>query len=291
MSDELNPTAVMGEGMRRTGSWLAAACGVLAAIGATPMPASGAGSESSGDGVLFPPATAVYPGTRAFSWTVRVPLLTIEQRLFVFKAPEGIARPQRWDYEGPAVRTERRKIGTYPEFSCKYVDWTVSNECRTVWRGVYADLPVVVMRPQHVVLDVPDWRWKTQTLPIAVPRWTWKEERWTISVPVVVTDPMDDPRGPRPDGTAAEAEIARAQSMLDAEQGAALAAFDDGLRTLDQSVAAVEARDADPRRLEASNGGTLDLVATRTALSDERAATLLHFRRIRIELDAATQAE
>ena len=92
------------------------------------------------------------------------------------------------------MRTERRKIGSYPEFSCKYIDWTVSNECRTVWRGVYADLPVIVMRPQHLGFDIPDWRWKTQLLPIGVVRWTWKEERWTVSVPVFVTDPNDDSR-------------------------------------------------------------------------------------------------
>ena len=94
------------------------------------------------------------------------------------------------------MRTEHRKIGTYPEFSCKYVDWGVSNECRTVWRGIYADLPVIVIRPQHLGFDIPDWRWKTQLLPIGVVRWTWKEERWTVSVPVIVTDPNDDAARP-----------------------------------------------------------------------------------------------
>ena len=180
--------------MQRTAwRWAAAWC-ALVSVGSVPMAAQGAGSEGSGDGVLFPPAPTVYPGTREFQWTIRVPLLTIEQREFVFKAPTGITRPARWDYEGPAVRTERRKIGTYPEFTCKYLDWTVSNECRTVWRGVYADLPVIVMRPQHLVFDVPDWRWKSQMFPIGVVRWTWKEERWTVSVPVIVTDPNDDSR-------------------------------------------------------------------------------------------------
>jgi hypothetical protein len=180
--------------MQRMGWGLAAAWCALVSIGAMPIAARGAGSEGSGEGAQFPPVTAVYPGTREFHWTMRVPLLTIEQREFVFSAPTGITRPQRWDYEGPAVRTERRKIATYPEFSCKYVDWTVSNECRTVWRGIYADLPVVVMRPQHLVFDVPDWRWKTQSLPISVPRWTGKEERWTVSVPLLVPEPINNSR-------------------------------------------------------------------------------------------------
>ncbi|MGH8799279.1 MAG: hypothetical protein ACREX7_03475 [Casimicrobiaceae bacterium] len=290
MSHDIGGSDVMEAPMRRTGWWLATVCGA-AAIGATPLPAHGAGSEGSGDRVLFPAATTVYPGTREFRWTVRVPLLTIEQREFIFRAPEGIMRSQRWDYEGPAVRTVRRKIGTYPEFSCKYVDWTVSNECRTVWRAIYADLPVVVMRPQHVVFDVPDWRWKTQVLPVAVPRWTWKDERWTVSVPVLVGAASDDRRDAPADTAAVEADMARTRAMLDAKQAKALAAFDEGLRALDQAIAAVESRQADPRRLEASDGAALDLVVSRTALRGERAAAVAQFRRMRAELDAAARVD
>jgi hypothetical protein len=263
-----------------------AICALFSALTWTAT-ACAAGSEGSGDGVLFPPAPAAYPGTREFQWTIRVPLLTIEQREFVFKAPTALTRPQRWDYEGPAVRTERRKIGTYPEFSCKYIDWTVSNECRTVWRGVYADLPVIVMRPQHLVFDMPDWRWKTQLLPIGVVRWTWKEERWTVSVPVIVTEPIDAPRASIADQAVAAADLERARSTLAAKRAAALGVLDEGLRTLDRSIAAVEANGADPRRIETDDGKTLDLVATRSALRDERADALSRFERIGSELDAA----
>lgn len=274
--------------MQRTAWRCAAAWCALTAIGGVSMAAQGAGSEGSGDGVLFPPAPAVYSGTREFQWTIRVPLLTIEQREFAFKAPTGITRPGRWDYEGPVVRTERRKIGTYPEFSCKYIDWTVSNECRTVWRGVYADLPVVVMRPQHLAFDVPDWRWKTQLLPVGVVRWTWKEERWTLSVPVIVTDPIDDSRASAPDKTmVSSVGVERARSALAAKEAAALAVLDDGLYALDRSIAAVEAYGADPRRIETGDGSTLDLIATRVALRDERADAERRFRRIGSELDAA----
>ena len=251
------------------------------------MQVRAAGSEGSGDGVLIPPPPAVYSGTREFRWTVRVPLLTIEQREFVFRAPTGMTRPQRWDYEGPAVRSERRKILTYPDFSCKYIDWTVSNECRTVWRGIYADLPVVVMRPQHLVFDVPDWRWKTQTMPIAVPRWTWKEERWTLSVPLIVSEPEDD-RGWSRDDTAAQDGLAPG-STLQAKQAAALAAFDRGLRALDEAIATVYEYAGDPRRLQASDGNALDLVASRAELEDARAQAVDRFRRMRVEIDGATQ--
>jgi hypothetical protein len=249
-----------------------------------------AGSEGSGEGVTFPPSTAVYSGTREFHWTLRVPVLTIEQREFVFRTPAGITRPQRWDYEGPAVRTERRKIATYPEFSCKYVDWTLSNECRTVWRGVYADLPVVVMRPQHLVFDVPDWRWKTQLLPISIPRWIWKEERWTVSVPVIVTEPTDGPRWSQANEATAKADFDRARSTLAAKEAASLAVLDDGLRALDRSIAAVEDQGADPSRIEVDGGNTLDLIASRVSLRAERIDTVERFRRIGHELVAATGA-
>jgi hypothetical protein len=245
------------------------------------MAAHAAGSEGSGDGVLFPPAPAVYPGTREFQWTIRVPLLTIEQREFAFKAPTAITRTGRWDYEGPVVRTEHRKIGTYPEFSCKYIDWTVSNECRTVWRGVYADLPVIVIGPQHLGFDIPDWRWKTQSLPIGVVRWTWKEEQWRVSVPVIVTDPNDDSRASAADQPMASADLERARIVLAAKEAVALAVLDDGLRALDRSIATAESYGADPRRIQSDDGSVLDLIATRVALRDERADTERRFRRIR----------
>jgi hypothetical protein len=274
--------------MRRTARcWTAAWC-ALVSVGGMPMAAHAAGSEGSGDGVLFPPAPVVYPGTREFQWTIRVPLLTIEQREFAFRAPTGITRSARWGYEGPAVRTERRKIGSYPEFSCKYIDWTVSNECRTVWRGVYADLPVIVMRPQHLDFDIPDWRWKTQLLPIGVVRWTWKEERWTVSVPVIVTEPNDDRRASVPNQPmASSVGLEHARMALAAKEAAALAVLDDGLHALDRSIAAVEAYGADPRRIETDDGSALDLIAMRVALRDERADAERRFRHIGSELDAA----
>lgn len=274
-----------GVTMRRTvWRWAAAWC-ALVSVG-VPMSAHGAGSEGSGDGVLFPPAPAAYPGTREFRWTIRVPLLTIEQREFVFKAPTGITRAARWSFEGPAVRTEHRKIGTYPEFSCKYIDWTVSNECRTVWRGVYADLPVIVTRPQHLDFDIPDWRWKTQLMPIGVVRWTWKEERWIVSVPVIVTDPNDDGRAFAADRPRAATDLERARTALATKEAAALAVLDDGLRALDRSIATAEAYGADPRHIESDDGSTLDLIATRVALLDARAEAAQRFRRIGSEFDA-----
>ncbi len=58
--------------MQRTARRWAAAWCVLVSVGGVPMAAQGAGSEGSGDGVLFPPVPAAYPGTREFHWTIRV---------------------------------------------------------------------------------------------------------------------------------------------------------------------------------------------------------------------------
>ena len=275
-----------GRGDEVRQSKLAGAAACLVSILVWAPPAHAAGNAAPGDGATFPAPSEVYPGTRELHWTMRVPVLSIEQREFVFRAPTGLTRPQRWDFEGPAVRTERRRIAIYPEFSCKYLDWTVSNECRTVWRSVYADLPVVVERPQHLVFDVPDWRWKTQLAPIAVPRLTWKEERWTVSVPAIAVDRPDDEAYPRV-GDQTSSRLAQARSVLAAKQASALAVLDEGLRTVERSIAAAEAQGADPRRIETDEGKTLDLVATRAAWRDQRADAVRRFQRVGADLDAA----
>jgi hypothetical protein len=156
-----------------------------------------------------------------------------------------------------------------------------------VWRGVYADLPVIVIRPQHLGFDIPDWRWKTQLLPIGVVRWTWKEERWTVSLPVIVTDTTDNSRASAAGQPMVTGDVDRARTALAAKEAAALAVLDDGLRALDRSIAAVEAYGADPRHIETDDGSTLDLIATRVSLRDERADAERRFRRIGSELDAA----
>ena len=160
------------------------AIGALALLAcATSSSLHAAGSEGSGDGVPFPPLPQVYPASYDLRWTIELPIMSLEQRELAFKVPSVTTRSERRDYRGPVVRTERRKLASYPDFSCKYVDWTVSNDCRTVWRGIYADLPKVVVRPQHVVFDAPDVRTETWTFPVALPHWAWKKERWAVSLP------------------------------------------------------------------------------------------------------------
>jgi hypothetical protein len=88
----------------------------------------------------------------------------------------------------------------------------------------------------------------------------------------------------------ASADVERARTALAAKEAAALAVLDDGLRALDQSIAAVEAYGADPRRIETDDGSTLDLIATRVALREERADAARRFQRIGSELDPAANS-
>jgi hypothetical protein len=106
---------------------------------------------------------------------------------------------------------------------------------------------------------------------------------------VIVTDP-DDRRASAANQAMASGDLERARATLAAKEAAALAVLDDGLRALDRSIAAVEAYGADPRRIETDDGSTLDLIATRVALRDERADAARRFRRIGSELDAAASA-
>lgn len=131
----------------------------------------------------------VYPGVREFRWTFGVPSLTLDQREAVVEVPTLVTRARRWDYQAADFGTQRRSLGKIPEFSCKYPDLMLPNECRTVWRDVYVDSPVLVERHQHIDLDVPEWRWQKQLFPIVLPRWTWSERPLTVSVPVVTDKP------------------------------------------------------------------------------------------------------
>ena len=133
-------------------------------------------------------SSTVYPGVREYRWTFHVPTMTLENDAAAVSAPTPVMHAQRWDYQGADIGTERRSLGKIPEFSCKYPDLMLPNECRTVWRDVYVDLPVLVARQRHIEVDVPEWRWQKQWFPIVVPRWTWADKSLTVSVPTIVTE-------------------------------------------------------------------------------------------------------
>jgi hypothetical protein len=260
--------------MRKNGSLLPAACGLLVGIGAglataQTAPAADAAAESAR---AFDAPITVYPGTKQYVWTLYVPELETERVAVVANVPVLHMRAQRWDYELPDLKSQRVKLGQVFEFSCKYPDWILPQECHTEWRDVYADLPVLAMRRDHLDYDAAEWDWEEQTLHIDLPHWSWRESTLTVSVPTF---------GPR--------EAEQAQATLDAQQAATTKTIDQGIEALDASIAAVEAQGADPRRLSAA-GTPVDLPAMRQTLRDQKAGQLEQLAAIRGTLRALSAA-
>lgn len=173
--------------MARLGFLISVTCGaaLFAGIGAAHAQSSDDGAPAPID--PFAPST-VYPGVLEYRWDFHFPVMTLDQREIVVEVPEAVPHSRRLSYQAVDMKTERRKIGAIPEFSCKYVDLMLPNDCRTVWRDIYADLPVLVSRERHIDVDVPEWRWVKESFPAVLPRWTLVDRRLTVSVPTIVTE-------------------------------------------------------------------------------------------------------
>jgi hypothetical protein len=248
--------------MCKSGLFLPVACGLLMAIGGSARAQPPAVTEPA-----FAAPVTVYAGTREYVWTIYVPSLTTERVEVITRVLAPTVRSRRWDYALPSLKSERYKLGQVAQWTCKYMDWRLPNACRTVWRDVYADLPVLTMQRDHVDFDVAEWAWEARTIRVDIPRWSWTETTLVIGVPAF---------GPE--------DLQRAQATLDARQAAAVKTIDAGIVTLDTGIAAVETQGADPGRLTAADGTLVDLSAVRQALRDEKAQQLERFARVRGEL-------
>jgi hypothetical protein len=237
-------------------------------------------------------ATAkVYGGSREYRWTFYVPVMTLERREIVVRAPATTLRSRRWDYEVPALRAQRFKLGQVAEFTCKYMDWRIPNECRTVWHDVYADLPVLTMQKDHVDYDVAEVTWQERRIRFDVPYWTWTEQTLIVAVPAFYAEEIPQPGWSRAsDVVLARESIERARATLDSREAATTKIMDDAIAALDSSIASVEAEGADPRKLKAADGTIIDLGAARQALLEQKTQELDRFARVRGELDSAVRA-
>ena len=135
--------------MRKKSSLLPAACGLLLGIGAglasaQTAPAADAAAE---DAPAFGAPVTVYAGTKEYVWTLYVPELTTERVAVVANVPVVHVRGRRWDYELPDLKSQRFKLGQVFEFSCKYSDWELPEQCRTEWHEEKPSLRVV-FRPE-----------------------------------------------------------------------------------------------------------------------------------------------
>jgi hypothetical protein len=271
--------------MRKTNLCIVAATGLLIALGsgfetarAQPAPPG------------FDATPKVYGSSREYLWTFYVPVMTLERREIVVQAPATTVRSRRWDYEIPALRAKRFKLGQVAEFHCKYMDWRLPNECRTVWHDVYADLPVLTMQKMHVDYDVAEWEWQERRIRFDVPHWTWTEQTLIVAVPAFDAEEVPPPGWSQArDVVLARESIERARATLDSREAATVKIMDDAIAALNSSIASVEAEGADPRKLTTVDGTDLDLGAARQALLDQKAQELDRFARVRNELNAAVR--
>jgi hypothetical protein len=208
------------------------------------------------------------PTTREYQWIFRVPVMSIEHRRIAVTAPDVATRAKRWNYEAPALRDKRVKLWEVPEFSCKYPDLILPNECRTVWRGVYVDLPVLVSERGHVDADVTQIRLTTQFIDVDVPRWTWTDKSFRFSLPAI----------------APTETVQRLQIALNGQRADVAAATDEAIATITREIDAVRASGEDPARLVAGDGSSLDLLAQRQSLQDQRTKELERLADIDAEL-------
>jgi hypothetical protein len=269
--------------MRKTDFCIVAAAGLLIALGSSFETARAQPSPPVSD------ATAkVYGSSREYRWTFYVPVMTLERREIFVQAPATTVRSRRWDYEVPGLRAERFKLGQVAEFTCKYMDWRLPNECRTVWHDVYADLPVLTMQKRHADYDVAEWGWQERRIRFDVPHWTWTEQTLIVAVPALEEAP---PPGwsQAKDVVLARESIERARATLDSREATTVKIMDDAIAALNSSIASVEAEGADPRKLTTVDGTNLDLGAARQALLEQKAQELDRFARVRGELVRATR--
>ena len=234
------------------------------------------------------PPTDLYAGTREYRWTFYVPVMTVERREVVFSGPGLTLRSRRFDYEIPGLKSERRKLGQVAEFHCKYPDWLLPNECGIEWHDVYADLPVLTLRHEHVEADVAEWTTEERRIRLDVPRWTWQERTLTVIVPGFSTAPQPQRTwSMAPDPVLAGTSIEIARATLDSRQAEAVQTIDAAVAALTSSIESVETQGASASKLTSSDGTSVDLYATRQALLDEKIAQVARYARIRNEMQAA----
>lgn len=256
------------------------ACGVLSGI-VHEAPAAGiepiTGQRGIGRVEIASPIQVVAPAddrpilvptTIEYQWVFRVPVVSVERRRIVITAPTASTRARRFDYEAPTLRDKRLKLWSYPEFSCKYPDLTLPNECRTVWRGVYVDVPVLASGRSHIDFDIPQLRLTEQSIVVDIPRWTWTEKRFRFSLPAI----------------APAESVERLRIALKGQRAAMASVTDDAIATLTREIEAIEASGEDPSKLVSGDGSSLDLLAQRQSLEEQRARELEHLAAIDAEL-------
>lgn len=215
------------------------------------------------------------PTTVEYEWIFRVPVISHEHQRIAVTMPAVTTHSRRFNYDIPTLRDRRVKLWDFPEFSCKYPDLLLPNECRTVWHPVYVDLPVLATAHDHADVEVLRLDSVESSIAVDIPRCTWVEKRFRFSLPAYA--PPDT--------------VARVRLSLDHQRATVTSATDDAIAGIDSQIAALQSRGEDPSKLVSSEGGELDLVAQRQALLDERAQEIERLSAMDAELSRlSTQA-
>jgi hypothetical protein len=127
----------------------------------------------------------IEPAIVEYRWVFLVPHWVVETRTYASHVHAPTFEPRRVDYPSLEFTTEHRKIGRVPEFSCKYADFWLPNACTTVWRDLYVDVPVPVVRRESIDVDVLTVSEATLRTSVDVPRLVWKEESLVVSLPAL----------------------------------------------------------------------------------------------------------
>lgn len=138
------------------------------------------------------PLPYLEPAIVEYRWTFAAPQWVVEPRRIDVRAIDPATRRERVDFNTLEFPLERRAIGRYPEFSCKYSDLGLPNECRTTWHTVYVDVPVPSIRHDHLDVDVPDWQWRDAHTTVDVPTLVWKEQHLVVSLPAIAVRTKSD---------------------------------------------------------------------------------------------------
>ena len=135
------------------------------------------------------PLAPLQPTVVEYRWTFLVPEWVSDPRIVESSAYVPQWRSRRVAFGSLEFTTTRRKIGSVPEFDCKYVDFALPNACRTTWRDVYVDVYVPVVRSDSFDVDVLEWSRQDLRTPVDVPLLVWKEQTLLVSLPALAAPP------------------------------------------------------------------------------------------------------
>lgn len=244
-------------------------------------------------------------------WVLKLPSVTITRNEIVLGLPQTTMKQQTWSYDVPRVRMERRKIGQYPEFSCKKDKWGIPYGCKTTWSNIYADVPVTDMVRTEMKLDVPEVTWKNTKISWDVPTLTWVENTWFVKIPEFtlinvaaekgkdLKEKSDDLNREIAALNASRAADSRSATTalyvcfrqdLTEQQSEAEKQMDEGIASLSSSIQGIRSQGADPTKMPSDSGQAINLVAVLTDMTAKRKETSESFDAARSKFDQAEQA-